>query len=94
MRQLSSVFHQQPLHSPQANLFLCCTLELTSDSRHHEIQILTSYHSQKTTALSLTANSPKLPCIRGSIQNIPDWCCKNHKTHHKAYRPRSSSLRM
>jgi hypothetical protein len=30
-------------------------------------------------------------CVRGSIQNIPDWRCKNHKTHHKAYRPPSPS---
>jgi hypothetical protein len=27
--------------------------------------------------------------IIGSIQNIPGWRCKNHKTHHKAYRPPS-----
>ena len=29
--------------------------------------------------------------IWGLIQNFPDWHCKNHKTHHKAYRPPSPS---
>jgi hypothetical protein len=29
--------------------------------------------------------------VRGGIQNIPDWRCKNHKTHHTAYRPPSPS---
>jgi len=29
--------------------------------------------------------------VRGWIQNFLDWCCKNHKTHHKAYRPPSPS---
>jgi hypothetical protein len=29
--------------------------------------------------------------IRGLIQNFPDWRCKNHETHHKAYRPPSLS---
>jgi hypothetical protein len=29
--------------------------------------------------------------VRGRIQNIPDWRCKNHETHHKAYRPPSPS---
>jgi hypothetical protein len=27
----------------------------------------------------------------GSIKNIPDWRCKNDKTHHKAFRPPSPS---
>jgi len=29
------------------------------------------------------------PHIRGLIQNFPDWRCKNHKIHHKAYWPPS-----
>jgi hypothetical protein len=33
----------------------------------------------------------RLHNIWGCIQNIRDWRCKNHKTHHKAYRPPSRS---
>ena len=25
--------------------------------------------------------------IQGGVQNFLDWCCKNRKTHHKAYQP-------
>ena len=55
------------------------------------------YHSVHSD--SINCKTTVLPChnivflcgLRGLIQNFLDWRCKNHKTHHKAYRPPSPS---